>query len=175
MIYQLLLSEASQFLPPWKLHLSFWKTWPGQSVPYLLLALQVLWRAVWWAQWQPGSLQQRRACQPLTPPGSTPVSQPLHHPLYLLAAGTEGWKLVANCGAWLFCLPLMTAPAESGLYRCTFPSKRSKWKERKGHSDLWPTFLPKCTMLFLTIFLCLVGTSRLSVEAGRWASSGLLN
>lgn len=141
-ICQVLPSEAPQFLPPWKLPLSFWKTWPGQSFPYPLLALQALWGAVWWAQWQPGSSRQRRACQPLTPPGSAPASQPLHHPLHLLAAGTEGWKLVANCGAWLFCLPFMTAPTEPGLYRCTFPSKERPF---------WPlTYIP--TQAYKAVF-----------------------
>lgn len=98
-IYQLLFRGLMKFLPPWKLHLSFWKTWPGQSVPYLLLALQVLWGAVWWAQWQPGSSQQRRPVG-LSLPLAPLQWVSLHHPLYLLAAELKA----GSWGGQLRCL-----------------------------------------------------------------------
>lgn len=87
---------------------------------------------------------------------------PLHYPFHFLAAGWGGWKPVANCGTWLFGLPLMTAPAESWLNSSTFSSKAFKWEKRKGCSDLWPMF-PWCRTLLLTVFLCLIGGSRLKV------------
>lgn len=87
---------------------------------------------------------------------------PLHYPFHFLAAGWGGWKPVANCGTWLFGLSLMTAPAELWLNSSTFSSKGFKWEKRKGCSDLWPMF-PWRRMLLLTIFLRLIGGSRLKV------------
>lgn len=68
------------------------------------------------------ALHRRGAWQPLAGAGLAPLSQPLHRPFHFLAAGTGGWKLEANCGAWPCGLPLMTAPAESCLNCCPFPS-----------------------------------------------------
>ena len=53
-----------------------------------------------------------------------------------LPPGSWSWGLEVggHCSAWLFCLPLMTAPAESGLYRCTFPAKSPS--EKKGKAIL---------------------------------------
>lgn len=88
---------------------------------------------------------------------------------------STSWQLELKAGSWW-----PTAAPGCSVCRSWQPPQNQgsiavPSLQKKGHSDLWPTFPPKRTKLFLNIFLCLVGISRLSVEVGGWRSSGLLN
>ena len=109
--------------------------------------------------------------------GPVSLSLPLA-PLQQVSLSTTpstSWQLELKAGSWW-----PTAAPGCSVCRSWQPPRNQgsiavPSLQKKGHSDLWPTFPPKRTKLFLNIFLCLVGISRLSVEAGGWRSSGLLN
>lgn len=95
-------SEAHQLVPLWKLYFGFKRKPVLTKIPLLLLMRGGLAAGViWWASCSL-ALCREKAPVKLTPLGFDPDTRPLHHPHYFLAAGTGGWKPVANCEVWLF-------------------------------------------------------------------------
>lgn len=141
---------------------SFRDSTVSATLKIALKFFQAMYRAIWWAQLQAGSSQQRGAWQPLTLPGSAPLSQPLHRPSTSWQLEQEAgsyWQTVApGCG-----LPLMTVPAESWLSSCAFPSSRYTWEKRKGIPTPSLHSHPCVECSFWLFSPLLVGGSRLEV------------